>query len=262
MGNRRISDDLKEAALRLQDRGRDSTREILKIVAFSRSTLHRTRKRKVLTGHVTKAVAHGRGRPRTLAEQDADYLVRLARHKPTTFLDEYRERLERYRHLPASLSTIHRTFTRNRMSLKKIQKMAAERSPSARADYSRRIAIYPAHYLITIDEVSKDDRTYARIFGRSEIGARAECSQPFVRKRRFTGVAAMALGKGIIGAKVVEGSLCRKTYVEFLRDSIVSSHANALLVPESDADALDDTVSGSAKCAHHGQCPYSSWTGD
>ncbi|KAJ7673594.1 hypothetical protein B0H17DRAFT_888477, partial [Mycena rosella] len=26
--------------------------------------------------------------------------------------------------------------------------------------------------------------------------------------------------KGIIGARVVEGSLCRKTYVEFLRDSM------------------------------------------
>ncbi|KAJ7685885.1 hypothetical protein B0H17DRAFT_1160752 [Mycena rosella] len=150
MPNRRISDDLKEA--------------ILKIAGFSRSTLHHTRRRKVLTGHVTKAIAHGRGCPRTLAEADADYL-------PTTFLDEYRERLERYCFLPASLSTIHRTFCRNRMSLKKIQKMAAEWSPLNRANYSRRISIYPSHYLISIDEVSKDDRTYTRIFGRSEIGA-------------------------------------------------------------------------------------------
>jgi hypothetical protein len=52
------------------------------------------------------------------------------------------------------------------MKLKAVQKMASERCPLARAGYSRRIAIYPAHYLISIDEVSKDDRTYARIFGR------------------------------------------------------------------------------------------------
>ncbi|KAJ7675267.1 hypothetical protein B0H17DRAFT_946088 [Mycena rosella] len=195
MPNRRISDDLKEAALRLQDRGRDTTKEILQIICFSRSTLHRTCRHKVLTGHVTKAAAHGRGRPRTLAECDADYLVRLAKHKSTTFLDEYRDRLERYRFLPASLSTIHCTFIRARMSLKQIQKMAAERTPLSRADYSRRISIYPTDYLICIDEVSKDDRTYNRIFGHAE---------------------------GIIGARVVEGSLCRKTYVEFLRDSVVS----------------------------------------
>ncbi|KAJ7080906.1 hypothetical protein B0H15DRAFT_786782 [Mycena belliarum] len=141
MPNRRISDDLKEAALRLEDRGRDTTEEVLEIVGFSRSTLYRARKRKILTGWVTKAVAHGRGRPRTLAEQDAEYLVRLAKHKPTTFLDEYRDRLERYRHLPASLTTIHRTFERARMSLKQIQKMASECSPMSRTNYSRRISI-------------------------------------------------------------------------------------------------------------------------
>ncbi|KAJ7067719.1 hypothetical protein B0H15DRAFT_750908, partial [Mycena belliarum] len=123
------------------------------------------------------------------------------------------------------LATIHRTFIRARMSLKQVQKMASERSPLNRANYSRRISIYPADYLISIDEVSKDDRTYARIFGRSEIGTRVECSQPFVRKRRLTGVAAMAVGKGILGARIVEGSLCRKTYVEFLRDSVVSAHS-------------------------------------
>ncbi|KAJ7217661.1 hypothetical protein B0H12DRAFT_1205575 [Mycena haematopus] len=138
MPNCRISDDLKEAMLRLEERGRDTTREILKIGQFSRSTLIRMRKRKHLTGSVAKAQAIA----------DADYL----------------DRLERYRHLPTSLSTIHRTFIRARMNLKAVQKMASERCPLARADYSRRISIYPATYLICIDKVSKDDRTYARIF--------------------------------------------------------------------------------------------------
>ncbi|KAJ7146670.1 hypothetical protein C8R44DRAFT_579655, partial [Mycena epipterygia] len=193
MPNRAISDDLKDAMLHLEERGRNTTSEILKIAQFSRSTLIRTRKRKHLTGSVAKAQAIGRGRPRTLVEADADYLVRLARHNPTHFLDEYKERLVRYRHLPTSLATIHRTFTRARMNVKKIQKMASERCPFSHADYSRRIAIYPANYLISIDEVSKDDRTYARIFGRSEIGT----------------------------PKVVEGSLCRESFVEFLRDSVV-----------------------------------------
>jgi transposase len=207
MPNRCIS-DLKDAMLRLENRGRDTTAEVLKIAQFSRSTLYRARKQKRETGSVARAQAHGRGRPRTLAELDADYLVRLAKHKPTMFLDEYRERLERYRNLSASLATIHRTFIRARMSLKRVQKMASERCPLERANYSRHISIYPTSYLISIDEVSKDDRTYAHIFGRSEIGLRAEAAQPFVRKRRLTGVAALALGKGIIGAKVVEGSLC------------------------------------------------------
>ncbi|KAJ7872391.1 hypothetical protein B0H13DRAFT_1468523, partial [Mycena leptocephala] len=114
------------------------------------------------------------------------------------------------------LATIHCTFIRACMSLKRVQKMASEQS-----NYSRRISIYPTSYLISIDEVSKDDRTYAHIFGQSEIGLRAEATRPFVCKRCLTGVAALALGKGIIGAKVVEGSLCRESFLEFLRDSAV-----------------------------------------
>ncbi|KAJ6484225.1 hypothetical protein C8R45DRAFT_755662, partial [Mycena sanguinolenta] len=165
MPNRRISNDLKDAALRLRARGRDTTPEILDIVGFSRSTLYRTSRRKRPTGSVAHAPAVGRGRPRTLLDQDADYLIRLARHKPTVFLDEYRDRLEHYRHLPTSLSTIHRAFVRARIRVKKVQKMASERCPLKRGDYSHRISIYPADYLISIDEVSKDDRTYARIFG-------------------------------------------------------------------------------------------------
>ncbi|KAF8969702.1 hypothetical protein BDZ97DRAFT_1959905 [Flammula alnicola] len=45
MVNRRISDDLKMAALRLKARGRDSVREILQIVRFSRKTFYRVQRR-------------------------------------------------------------------------------------------------------------------------------------------------------------------------------------------------------------------------
>ncbi|KAJ7805381.1 hypothetical protein B0H13DRAFT_1522797, partial [Mycena leptocephala] len=114
------------------------------------------------------------------------------------------------------LSTIHHTFLHAWMKLKAVQKMASERSGC-----SHHIAIYVAHYLISIDKVSKDDQTYARIFGRAEVGMRCEVSQPFTQKCRLMGVAALALGKGIIGVKVVEGSLCRESHVKFLRDSVV-----------------------------------------
>jgi transposase len=196
MGSRRISDDLKEAALCLERRGRDSTSEILKIAGFSRSTLYRTRRRKDLTGSVAKTRANERGRPRTLVEQDSDYIVRPAKHKPTLFLAEYRGRLDQYRNLPASLSTLHRTFRRTRTSLKQVQKMAFERSAIKRAGYSGRISIYPADYLIFIDETSKYERTYAYIFGRSEIGTRVECSQPFVRKRPSHGGSSIGAREG------------------------------------------------------------------
>jgi hypothetical protein len=121
------------------------------------------------------------------------------------------------------MATIHRELKRAGLSIKGVQKMASERDPMKRADFVRRISQYPATYLLPLDEVSKDDRTYARLWGRSEIGTRIEVSQPFVRKRRFSMLAAMALNEGIIAAHVVEGSFNRELFLKFLRDDLVCS---------------------------------------
>jgi transposase len=225
MGNRKISDDAKEISLRLRARGLDSRKEILKLVGFSQSTYYRTIRRKQATGSVAKAEVLGRGRPRKILHSDSQYLLRLARHKPTLFLDEYADRLRRYRFLPVSLATIHRAFKRAGLSVKRAQKLASERDPDKRANFVRRIGQYPANYLIMIDEVSKDDRTYARLWGRATVGERVEAHNPFVRKRRLSLVAAMALDEGIIASKVVEGSFHRDSFLEFLRDGVVSTLA-------------------------------------
>lgn len=221
MGNRRISDDLKMAALRLKARGRDSIPEILDIVRFSQRTFYRLRQRYRHTGSVAKAEAIGRGRPRKALHGDIQYLIRLAHHKPTMFLDEYQVRLARYRHLSLSMATIHRELRRAGLSTKQVQKMAAERDPIKRADFVRRISHYPATCLLALDEVSKDDRTYARLWGRSARGTRVEAAQPFVRKRRFSMLATMALDKGIVAAQVVEGSFTRDLFLKYLRDDLV-----------------------------------------
>ncbi|KIJ16178.1 hypothetical protein PAXINDRAFT_62427, partial [Paxillus involutus ATCC 200175] len=107
------------------------------------------------------------------------------------------------------------------ISVKRVQKLAAERDPILRSDYKRRIAQYPSSYLIPIDEVSKDDRTYSRLYGRSKIGTQVEKQCPFVRKWRFSLVAALALDEGIIAASVVEGSFHHDTFYAFLRDDVV-----------------------------------------
>lgn len=61
--------------------------------------------------------------------------------------------------------------------------------------------------LVFLDEVSKNDRVYARLWGRARSGERVECYAPFVRGRRVSMLAGLALDKGIIAAKVVEGFL-------------------------------------------------------
>jgi transposase len=93
MGNQCISDDLKEAALCMKAR-EYCDEEILEISRFSLSTLKCAARRQRLMGSVTKVQAIGRGRPRKLIHPDCQYLLSLAQHKPSFFLDEYARRLE------------------------------------------------------------------------------------------------------------------------------------------------------------------------
>jgi transposase len=81
VGNRRISDDLKDAALRMVNKGY-KTKEILSTIQFSKSTIYRTQRLKQATGSVTKLQAIGRGRPRVFTQHDIQFLIRLARHNP------------------------------------------------------------------------------------------------------------------------------------------------------------------------------------
>jgi len=106
MGNCHISDDLKEASLHMKARAY-LTKEILAITAISRSTFQQVQQRKRLTSSIAKAQAICQGRPRTLDHQDIQYLLTLARHKPTLFLDEYTDHLADGHFLTVSMSTIH-----------------------------------------------------------------------------------------------------------------------------------------------------------
>lgn len=214
MVNRKISDDAKRIGLRLLACGRDTRDEIAEICDFSTRTLYRARERRRQTGSVARSRRRDPGRPRILAVSDANYLLQLAKHKPTTFLDEYQHYMEKYRHLPMSITTIHRTFERAGLNVKRVQRMASERDQ------------YPAHYLVSTDEMSKDDRIYGGLWGRGPVGSRVEISAPFVRQRRFSGICACALDKGIIASRVVEGSFDRDTFIDFLRHDLVSSFAS------------------------------------
>ncbi|KAF8958723.1 hypothetical protein BDZ97DRAFT_1635953, partial [Flammula alnicola] len=107
------------------------------------------------------------------------------------------------------------------LNVKHVQKLAAERDPFLRADFIRRIGQYPANYLLPIDEVSKDDRTYTRLWGRAPIGKRVEQHDPFVRRRRYSMIAALALDEGIVASRVLEGSFKHDTFLEYLRDDVL-----------------------------------------
>jgi transposase len=139
MGYRKISNDFKDAALRLKARGWDTNYEISQITGFSTRTLYCAHQHKLLTGSVAPLQAIGRGHPRSLLRRDCDYLLQLAKHKPTLFLDEYTQLLHQNRELSVCITTIHRSLERAGLSVKYIQKMASERDPILRANFVCRI---------------------------------------------------------------------------------------------------------------------------
>jgi len=138
------------------------------------------------------------------------------------FLDEYANHLGDGCYINASLATIHCTLAQAGLNIKQVQKLAAEHSPTIRANYICRIAQYSTKYLMCLDEVSKDDHTYARLWGQSPCGTCVEQHAPFVHKHHFLMVAALALDEGIVAAKVIEGSFNQQAFMEYLRDDVVS----------------------------------------
>ncbi|EDR03253.1 uncharacterized protein LACBIDRAFT_307481 [Laccaria bicolor S238N-H82] len=111
--------------------------------------------------------------------------------------------------------TIHRTLEQASLNVKQVQKMASECDPI------HCITQYPASCLLPMDEVLKDDWTYAHLWGRSEVGSRVEVHQPFCQKQCFSMLAALVLDKGIVVVDVVKGLFTQDLFIKFLQDDVV-----------------------------------------
>jgi hypothetical protein len=72
---------------------------------------------------------------------------------------------------------------------------------------------YSPEELGFIDETSTNDKTAARSCGRARKGRRAVMRAQFVRGHRLTATALLTVD---VGSKVVEGSMTRDLYLNFL----------------------------------------------
>jgi hypothetical protein len=72
-----------------------------------------------------------------------------------------------------------------------------------------------------IDEVSKDERTVGRHYGRSRRGTRAHKSQPSVRGWRTMTVGVLSV-EGFVAGTSVEGSLTKASFLHWMEFTVVS----------------------------------------
>ena len=176
-----IHRDVKIAAIQLGERQLLPLNDILLCCGISRRTFYRIKKLWRETGDVIGDPQVQRGRYRTLHHTDIHYLLQLIRQNPDYFLDELLHLLKTNRFISVYFTTIHDELANAGVSRKRLQRIALERNEARRADFISRMAQFFPEELGFIDEVSKDERTVGRRYGRSKRGTRARKHQPFVR---------------------------------------------------------------------------------
>lgn len=227
MPYRRISQDLKLAAMNLYECELIPLEDLLDCVGFSKRTFYRVLKLWRETGDVVKHTHGLRGRPRLLVFDDVQFLLRLVRHRPDWFLDELTNLLQENRFISIHFTTILRELARAGYSVKRLKRIATERSEEKRAAFVYHIAEYTREQLGFIDETSKDERTPGRHRGRAKRGRRAMRRQFFVCGHRLSGTGLLTVD-GMVTSTVVEGSMTTESFCEFLEENVVRKSAVAV----------------------------------
>ena len=80
--------------------------------------------------------------------------------------------------------------------------------------------LYDPEELGFLDETSKNEKTAARSRGRAQKGQRAVMQQRFIRGHRLSATALLTVN-GISVTRVVEGSMTRAMYLNFLEHEVV-----------------------------------------
>lgn len=216
---RTISRDVKIAAIQLFERRLLSLSDILLCCGFSRRTFYRIQKLWNTTGDVITQPPVRSGRVRGLHRDDVHYLLQLVRQNPDYFLDELLHLLKTNRFISVHYTTIHEELRRAGVSRKRLQRIAIERNESLCARFISRMAQFSAEELGFIDEVSKDERTVGRRYGRSKRGTRPSKSQPFVRGRRTSTIGLLSIN-GFMAGTSVEGSFTTASFLKWMEEIV------------------------------------------
>jgi transposase len=217
-----ISHDIKIAAIRLYENELLDPEDIWDCCGFSRRMWYRILKLWHETGDVIPLrYTRKRGQPRLLDRKDIEYLLQLIQDNPDFFLDELLSLLKTNRFISVHYRTIFQELERLNVSHKKLMKIAIERDELRWVDFIARMAQYQPEELCFIDEMSRDARSIGHHFGRSRKNHCANKKQPFVRGQRTSNCSCLTLN-GILATTVVEGSMTRELFVEFLEQKFVS----------------------------------------
>ncbi|THU77296.1 hypothetical protein K435DRAFT_619764, partial [Dendrothele bispora CBS 962.96] len=164
---RRISQDLKERALWLSERGY-IPKEVAHLLGVSQKSICRWQDTFDMHGTVIPPRNPLQGRPSAVSTELREDLVSLSRESPELFLEEIQEWIAVAHEAAISRSHLWQILEDCAISYKKLRREAAERDEELRNQWKAAYQLqYTASQILFIDETSKDDRTIYRHYGRS-----------------------------------------------------------------------------------------------
>lgn len=181
-----------------------SRRQITRILSLHRKT-----------GQVVTLQTELRGRPRELTVTDVQFLHTRLDDECDIYLDELRGGLEEICGVSVSLPTVWRALQRSGYTMKKLTRVALERSVRKRADYIARIGHYNSEQLVFVDESACDRRTTYRGHAWAIKGRRAVRKAFFTRGKRYSILPALSLD-GILHVSIIEGSFTTSRFADFI----------------------------------------------
>ena len=159
MGNRRISSDLKQSALRLWSAGWE-TSDICDILRISKSSLYRWKNINDEHRSVNRPSSAIRRCPCKISRAVLTGLHLLLKDSPDTYLDELVWWLAIQHGIEISVSQLHQNLVQAGLTRKLLRKLAAERDEQLREDWRNMIkGNFQADgaQLIFVDETSKKE---------------------------------------------------------------------------------------------------------
>jgi transposase len=224
MGNRRISHDLKECALRLWELGWDL--ELIKeSLCISRASMYRWRNIFTEFQSTIRSQSGIGGRPRILIRAVVTAIKEVYKSEADAYLDELVWWLAIHHDIAISKSALQKNLQDAGLTRKLLHKIARERDEEARREFLEVIHDHSAglgEEFVFVDEMSKNDHDTARRYGLAMSGERADFIDNFVRGDRYSMVAAITTD-GYVATRVVLGSFNAVEFRDYITEQVVSS---------------------------------------
>jgi transposase len=225
MGNRRISSDLKESALRLWELGW-SRSDICFALSVSQDSIYRWAKIFEEFGSVNQPQSPLQVHPRIIALAAITAIKGVYTQHPDTFLDELQWFLAIHHDIAISISALQDNLEKAGLTRKILHKIASERDEERRAEFMHSIRndfSGTGDEFVMVDESSKNEHSIARRYGHSPAGRTADLVDPFIRGQRYSLVAAMSKC-GYIATHVIPGSFDSFAFFDFIVEDVVCSY--------------------------------------